>query len=248
MLGKYVWWVAQKKDSLWVKWVNHIYIKHQDWWDYQAPCYSSWSWRQLCKVKSKMLPGFTAGLWPVYTARDGYQWLLGQHQKVQWFSYVWNRVALPRVTFVNWLFINQRLLTKDRMGRFGILTDGLCFLCGIADESKAHLFFECGFSRRCLSLIQMWLPAPWQPNVIEWIIQWRCRSLLKKQVLMAAIAGLVYLIWESRNVSRVEHRVTRPECILKKLQSLTALRARGFEQLMGSHREHDWFKSHILVH
>ncbi|XP_074295868.1 TATA box-binding protein-associated factor RNA polymerase I subunit B-like isoform X2 [Silene latifolia] len=78
--------------------------------------------------------------------------------------------------------------------------------------------------------------------------EWRCRSLLKKQVLMAAIAGLVYLIWDSRNVSRVEHRVSRPECVLKKLQSLTALRARGFEQLMGSHREHDWIKSHILVH
>ncbi|XP_074291951.1 uncharacterized protein LOC141618770 [Silene latifolia] len=141
-----------------------------------------------------------------------------------------------------------RLLTKDRMGRFGILTDGLCFLCGTAAESKAHLFFECGLSRRCLNMVQMWLPAPWKPNVIEWIIQWRCRSLLKKQVLMAAIAGLVYLIWESRNVSRVEHRVSRPDCILKKLQNLTALRARGFEQIMGSHREHDWFKSHILVH
>ncbi|XP_074283135.1 uncharacterized protein LOC141607680 [Silene latifolia] len=248
MLGKYVWWVAQKKDSLWVKWVNHIYIKHQDWWEYQAPCYSSWSWRQLCKVKNRLIPGFVAGLWPDYTARVGYQWLLGQHQKVQWFSYVWNRVALPKVNFVNWLVINQRLLTKDRMGRFGILTDGLCFLCGNAAESTAHLFFECGFSRRCLQLVQMWLPAPWQPNVIEWIIQWRCRSLLKKQVLMAAIAGLVYLIWDSRNVSRLEHRVTRPACLLKKLQNLTALRARGFEQIMGSHREHDWFKNHILVH
>ncbi|XP_074299049.1 uncharacterized protein LOC141630069 [Silene latifolia] len=58
----------------------------------------------------------------------------------------------------------------DSTRRFGILTDGLCFLCGTVDESKAHLFFECGFSRRCLSLVQMWLPAPSQPNVIEWII------------------------------------------------------------------------------
>ncbi|XP_074266952.1 uncharacterized protein LOC141590247 [Silene latifolia] len=239
MLGKYVWWVAQKKDSLWVKWVNHIYIKHQDWWEYQAPCYSSWSWRQLCKVKSKLSPGFTAGMWPCYTARDGYQWLLGQPQKVQWFSYVWNRVALPKVTFINWLFINHRPLIKDRMGRFGMLTDGLCFLCGNADESRAHRFFYCGFSRRCLHLVQLWLPAPWQPNVVEWLIQWRCRSLLKKQVLMAVIAGLIYLIWNSRNISRVEHKVSRPECVLKKLQSLTALRARGFVQFMGRHREYD---------
>ncbi|XP_074282487.1 uncharacterized protein LOC141607006 [Silene latifolia] len=34
MLGKYTWWLASKADHLWVRWVNHIYIKGQDWFHY----------------------------------------------------------------------------------------------------------------------------------------------------------------------------------------------------------------------
>ncbi|XP_074299526.1 uncharacterized protein LOC141630645 [Silene latifolia] len=30
-IGKYTRWVANKKDSLWVKWVHQLYIKQQDW-------------------------------------------------------------------------------------------------------------------------------------------------------------------------------------------------------------------------
>ncbi|XP_074297422.1 uncharacterized protein LOC141628145 [Silene latifolia] len=219
-----------------------------DWWDYQAPSYSDWSWHQLCKVKNKLMPGFTAGNWPTYTVRDGYKWLLGQPLKVQWSSYVWNRVALPKVAFINWLYINHRLITKDRMGRFGMVSDGLSFLCGSADESIDHLFFNCWFSRCCVRLDQLWLPAPWQPNVVEWLIHWRCKSLLKKQLMMATIVGLIYLIWESMNISRVENRVSRPKVVVKNLQSLIALRARGLLQLMGRHRDHEWIKSYILAH
>ncbi|XP_074304161.1 uncharacterized protein LOC141638873 [Silene latifolia] len=137
------------------------------------------SWEKCC------LPQNNGGLGilnaaPWNTAMlDGYSWLLGHHLKVPWSSFVWNRVAIPKVTFINWLYINHRLLTKDRMGRFGIVSDGLCFLCGSADETMDHLFFYCWFSRCCLRLVQLWLPAPWQPNVVEWIIKWRCRSLLK---------------------------------------------------------------------
>ncbi|XP_074265751.1 uncharacterized protein LOC141588195 [Silene latifolia] len=41
LLGKYVWWLASKKDHMWVKWVNHVYMKGQHWSDYQAPPDSS---------------------------------------------------------------------------------------------------------------------------------------------------------------------------------------------------------------
>ncbi|XP_074283345.1 uncharacterized protein LOC141607894 [Silene latifolia] len=43
VLGKYSWWISQLKDSLWVKWVHTIYIKQQDWWQYQPSINSSWT-------------------------------------------------------------------------------------------------------------------------------------------------------------------------------------------------------------
>ncbi|KAL2904355.1 hypothetical protein RDABS01_003065 [Bienertia sinuspersici] len=40
-VGKLVWQIEEKKDSLWVKWVHSIYIKGQDWWDYKPSILAS---------------------------------------------------------------------------------------------------------------------------------------------------------------------------------------------------------------
>ncbi|XP_062096263.1 uncharacterized protein LOC133802047 [Humulus lupulus] len=34
-MGKHVWAISSKKDNLWVKWVNSVYIKQREWWDYE---------------------------------------------------------------------------------------------------------------------------------------------------------------------------------------------------------------------
>lgn len=41
-IAKYVWNIANKADNLWVKWVNHIYIKGAEWWQYRPPTDCSW--------------------------------------------------------------------------------------------------------------------------------------------------------------------------------------------------------------
>ncbi|XP_010666661.1 uncharacterized protein LOC104883796 [Beta vulgaris subsp. vulgaris] len=53
-MTKYVWAIASKQDSLWIKWLNNVYIKGADWWTYQAPQNSSWYWKQICKVKEEI--------------------------------------------------------------------------------------------------------------------------------------------------------------------------------------------------
>lgn len=40
-IGKFVWAIARKEDSLWIKWVHHIYIKEGNWWEYKAPIAAS---------------------------------------------------------------------------------------------------------------------------------------------------------------------------------------------------------------
>ncbi|KAK9671860.1 hypothetical protein RND81_12G059300 [Saponaria officinalis] len=50
-LGKLVWWIAIGADSLWVKWVHHIYLRGQEWADYKPRQNCSWSWRRICKGK-----------------------------------------------------------------------------------------------------------------------------------------------------------------------------------------------------
>ncbi|XP_060972592.1 uncharacterized protein LOC115717990 [Cannabis sativa] len=41
-LFKYVWALANKEDNLWVKWIHNVYLKEEDWWEYQAPSHESW--------------------------------------------------------------------------------------------------------------------------------------------------------------------------------------------------------------
>ncbi|XP_074265930.1 uncharacterized protein LOC141588384 [Silene latifolia] len=188
MLGKYIWWVASKKDCLWVKWVHHVYIKQADWWLYTPSISTSWTWRQLCKGKKVWLP------------------------------LVWNRLSLPKDNFICWLFIQQRLQTKDRLLRFGVINDGLCYLCGMAPETHSHLFFYCSFSARCAGKIRQWLGVDWHGDIITWGLKWHCKSLLKKKIILAVLSSLIYLIWETRNKCRVEQLVQHPDCLVHRVQ------------------------------
>ncbi|CAL9217925.1 unnamed protein product [Arabidopsis halleri] len=64
--------------------------------------------------------------------------------------YMWRNVAgifsLPRFAFTSWLAFRGRLLTRDRLTRWGLHVPATCVLCSSALESHDHLFFECNFS------------------------------------------------------------------------------------------------------
>lgn len=40
-MGRYTWAIASKKDTLWLKWINEVYVKQDNWWEYTHPSNSS---------------------------------------------------------------------------------------------------------------------------------------------------------------------------------------------------------------
>ncbi|KAE8685562.1 hypothetical protein F3Y22_tig00111095pilonHSYRG00084 [Hibiscus syriacus] len=46
-----------------------------------------------------------------------------------------------------WMVILDRLATKDRLVRFGMMTDNICGLCDVGQESQNHLFLEYSFAK-----------------------------------------------------------------------------------------------------
>ncbi|XP_060972513.1 uncharacterized protein LOC133038396 [Cannabis sativa] len=50
---KYIWAVAKKEYSLWVKWVHTVYIKEKNWWCDSIPIHGSWYWRKLVALKNQ---------------------------------------------------------------------------------------------------------------------------------------------------------------------------------------------------
>ncbi|XP_074300521.1 uncharacterized protein LOC141631797 [Silene latifolia] len=198
-------------------------MKGRYWYDYSPTLNSSWVWRTICKVKDRVKAGFINDVWCAnrgqYTVASGYDWLQEDLVKVDWWPLIWNRLNLPKYTFIGWLMIQERLFTKDRMLRFGVLTDGLCEICWTQMEDHHHLFYLCDFSSRCWNLLRAWLGVPLPTNdVLQWCNRWRSRSLLKKQLVHAAVVALIYHIWMARNVCREEHRVPCPNNIVKEIR------------------------------
>lgn len=52
-------------------------------------------------------------------------------------------LAIPNFSLLLWLVFRHRLLTKDRMIRFGMKKESICYLCNCWSETIKHLFLDC---------------------------------------------------------------------------------------------------------
>ncbi|XP_074306342.1 uncharacterized protein LOC141641584 [Silene latifolia] len=227
-LGKYVWWIKQKADHLWVKWVRSIYIKRCTWKEYEPSINSSWAWRKICQVKTifhQLFYGSVGQLTGQYTIKQGYNFLRPDIEKVRWASLVTVRWMLPRHRLCVWLIAQERLLTQDRLKKMQIIPDNLCFLCGLVEEDHEHLFFRCEYSRKCRDLVHRWCPFQLPAeHCCDWWIKWRSRCLARKKVLAVVLAALMNNIWWCRNKCRVDMILLRPESLVRQIHNEVRLR------------------------
>ncbi|XP_074298788.1 uncharacterized protein LOC141629726 [Silene latifolia] len=114
-------------------------------------------------------------------------------------------------------------------------------------ETSLHLFFKCPFSKRCLQLVQQWLGFCWTTDVIARSLTWRDRSVLRKKIILAALASLVYFIWEGRNKCRVETWVPHPEHIKKRIHDVLIGRLTSLRMEKVHSRDMNWVKEVGLI-
>ena len=53
---KHIWNLFYRKDSLWVAWVQRLYLKQKSLWCAKIPSNCSWSWRKLLQLRDKIRP------------------------------------------------------------------------------------------------------------------------------------------------------------------------------------------------
>ncbi|XP_062103059.1 uncharacterized protein LOC133814064 [Humulus lupulus] len=96
-MGKYVWAIAKKKDNLFVKWINSVYLLNQNWWDYKCPTDCSWYWKRLVAVKDsfKAKISHDSFLSQIYNIKLGLNLLFPQESRVPWRKFVWDRFITP---------------------------------------------------------------------------------------------------------------------------------------------------------
>ncbi|KAG7576912.1 hypothetical protein ISN45_Aa03g012390 [Arabidopsis thaliana x Arabidopsis arenosa] len=119
-----------------------------------------------------------------------------------WASLVWHKAAIPRHALTSWLFILNRNPTLDRLSNWGLDIELDCLLCGLAHESRNHLFFECAFSTEVWTLITQRLRISSPPYHWDQILLWLPRasaSKHKKLALLQGWQGAIYELWRERN-------------------------------------------------
>lgn len=62
-IGKLVRDLASKVDTLWVRWVNHVYLKGTSWWEFSPPNDACWVFRKICKVCEIVAPANLGDCW-----------------------------------------------------------------------------------------------------------------------------------------------------------------------------------------
>lgn len=70
-----------------------------------------------------------------------YKVLQGVKPKVFWRKNFFRKIARPRPIFTLLITCQRRLSMKDRLNKFGTITDGKCMYCGDYETCR-HLFFE----------------------------------------------------------------------------------------------------------
>ncbi|KAL0300099.1 UNVERIFIED_CONTAM: hypothetical protein Sangu_3139400 [Sesamum angustifolium] len=90
--------------------------------------------------------------------------------RVLWYGLLQGKFKVPRHGFVLWLAIMEKLSTMDKP--WVPRAENGCVLCdGHFNETHEHLFFNCWYSKRCLSILKSkirfhWPYSEWQRGLI----------------------------------------------------------------------------------
>lgn len=221
-VGKLLWQLARKKDILWVKWVNGIYMKtNRNIWEHIPPVDCSWYWKKLNSLKAQMTCWYQEGRYTLtptgsYSVSQSYQALLGTMPKMQEADLIWNVIMLSKQRIIVWLAYQERLLTRERLIHLNIPIDtNQCCLCEEdKEETQLHLFAECSWISEVGSRLSSWLGITIQCKGVYSTLQWIKRRWWKqfqKEIIASVWGAMIYYTWQSRNYRILKHKSVQPE-------------------------------------
>ncbi|XP_058773286.1 uncharacterized protein LOC131647414 [Vicia villosa] len=133
---------------------------------------------------------------------DDWNSMLEQGAVTSWYKLLMHNYARPRAKLIFWLACHDRLATKSRLVKMGMLKDSKCSFCSNV-ETIQHLFFECEEMRKLWCTILKWIQMDHAPNnwdeELSWINKFGRGKGWKAALLKLAAAETVYRAWALRN-------------------------------------------------
>lgn len=140
LLSKALWNIKRKKDTIWVKWINHMYLKRTNIWECTANKGDSPLINRLLEIRNQLLEWTKASCFSVHIAYDFFR-----KAKRAWTTEVWKRYIMLKHSFILLLEAQSKLLTKDRLPHFNI--DPTCVFCTAHEETCDIYFLNVLFPR-----------------------------------------------------------------------------------------------------
>lgn len=197
------WDLANKKDTLWIKWIHSMYIKQQQIHNIKIPNQASWMVRKILEAtvtlsQQQQLSHIDCSVRKLYLHQ------IGQLPRVMWRNLTIKNPARPKAVFNLWLILQDRLPTKVRVKQWNSNIDSMCILCQQWEESRNHLFYHCPFTTMMMHQAMGWIGVT-QPTFQSWdrFIQWvvaKAKGRTARAHAMKLIfAEVCYCVWLERN-------------------------------------------------
>lgn len=188
-----------------MKWIDAIYLKWQNVWDYMPQSDVSWYWHKIISSRAvinrqllmKAVKNNKLKVSKLYT-------LPHNREIVPYTSVIWCKLSIPKHQFILWQTTLKHLLTRDNLLKRQIyLPSVMCPICEMQQENHEHLFFQCQFSQLFRNRIVAWLGCRvWPVQFKDWIEWMRGRlKRMEQEVWAAGLAATVYFGGIETNVS-----------------------------------------------
>ncbi|XP_039004068.1 uncharacterized protein LOC120131027 [Hibiscus syriacus] len=132
---------------LWIAWLRAYCLKVVSFWEVEYKACFSWIFKKLLKLREEARNLFLpCSNWNLIKGK----WIWDQNrvraEKVSWHRIIWFPAHILKFSLIVWMATLDRLPTRDRLIRFGLVLDNGCVLCGSGIESCDHLFADCSFT------------------------------------------------------------------------------------------------------
>ncbi|XP_057489392.1 uncharacterized protein LOC130775251 [Actinidia eriantha] len=156
----------------------------------------------------------------IFNVKASYEFFRPKGMKTHWTKIIWHRFLQPKHSFILWLSLKDRLLTREKLRNQ--IEDITCPLCGDPEESVSHLFFHCTTVRQIWTEIKGWLGFSRALTTLKATAKWILKEGRGTGVLAIAkklgLAAAVYCIWKARNARILEGKASHTADIIRDIK------------------------------
>ena len=157
---------------------------------------------------------------------------------VNWHYTIWFPQAIRRHAFIVWMVIQDRLVTQDKLLKWGLINSMSCVFYLASVKDRNHLFFGCQFTAGIwLRIIRLCgnfnMPRNWE-NEFLWVISTKGKSFYSITTRIAW-GATIYHLWRQRN-SRIHENIFSPtDAIFHLICNDIRLRVSGIQKVDDNH-------------